>query len=56
MSFPRDAGAWLSGMEESLRCTVKIRSKEKGGEAGPSYRKGREDPGRRDSRRAWNFL
>ena len=41
MSFPRDAGAWLSGMEESLRCKVKIRSKEKRGEAGPSYRKGR---------------
>ena len=41
MSFWRDAGAWFSGMEESMRCKVAMVCKEKGGEAGPSYRKGR---------------
>lgn len=41
MSFQRDAGARFSGMEESVRCKVETVCKEKGGEAGPSYRKGR---------------
>lgn len=42
MSFLRDAGTWLSRVEESLRFKAESICKERGGEVEPSNTKGRE--------------